>query len=124
MLEDFSDLLFDGTLDVPCTFTPASGAAFSIPAVISMQGFEVGQEAGKGLSRGIKQASSEWKHFRMPASPFKTRKIRPSLGDKITDDEGEVFLVQTAAPSKGGTYMIYAKSGGTYKGPENGITRL
>jgi len=120
-ITSFSSDLFDGNLDFPCTYIPRNSLSFPIPAILAYDGIKAGSEAGKGLNRGMKGASAEWKHFRVPCEPFE---CAPAVGDIIRDDRDDDWLVQSFAPSRAGTYLIYAKANGRYRGPESGITRL
>lgn len=119
-VQGFADLLFDGTLDFPCTFIPAEGASFATKAIIAFDGFDRGTEAGKGLAYSSKAASAEWKHFRVPSADFA---VVPKPNDKLEDDNGVMWNVEQVQPSRAGTYMIYAKAGSRYKGVESGIRR-
>ena len=120
-MESIAGFLFPDALAFDATYTPRGGLSFPTRAVSALAGYDIGAEAGKGLSRPVRQRGSEFKHFRVPSTDFEKA---PTAMDEFTDDKGATWRVLSVQPSLVGTFLLICDGNSAFKGPSAGLTRL
>lgn len=100
-IESIAALLFDGSLDFPVTYVPASGLTISTPAI------EVLTRPDKGTDGNVSGMVGQFKHFRVQCAAFTQT---PLPRDTLTDDLGNGYTVRRVERSRSGTYLLICES--------------